>query len=345
MKKLLTSSLFLFTVAFAQMPLFDHSHEKKLTVQNAILAKVNGNTISVIDIMKKMDLLFHRSCPQLIDNKQARYQFYASQWRHVLNEMIDTELMLADSETKELKVTDGEIREQMEERFGPNIMRTLDQIGVSYDEAWKMIKTEMIVQRMTWFYVHSKALSAVSPQMVREAYREYLKENPPKETWAYQLITIRSDQNPLEEEIANQIQSIVSSHKESSDTLFDSFKEEHPGCDVRISQEYKVNNEQISENHRLILSNLKEGEYSQPISQESRLEDGLVHRIFYLKDYTYDAPPKFDEMANRLKDELLQNAVSQEYTTYLTKLRKYYGYDEKALREMVPADFEPFQLQ
>ena len=340
MKKLLISSLFLFAIVFAQIPA---SQGEKLTLQNAILAKVHHNTISVIDVMKKMDMLFHRSYPQLIDNKQARYQFYFTQWKYVLDEMIDTELILADAETKGLKITDGEIREQMEERFGPNIIKTLDKVGISYDEAWEMFKTEMVVQRMTGFYVHSKALFSVSPQMVRKAYREYLKENPAEQTWTYQLVTIRSGENPPDEEITSQIHSIVSSHQQDKDTLFESFKEEHPEYDVRISQEYRVDNKQISENHRLILSNLIAGEYSRPIPQESRFENGLVHRIFHLKDYTYDAPASFGETANRLKEELLQRAVEQEYTRYLAKLRKYYGYE--TLREMVPENFEPFQLQ
>ena len=44
-------------------------------VHNRILAKVNGKAISVVDIMKKMDILFYREYPQYTSSSQARFQF------------------------------------------------------------------------------------------------------------------------------------------------------------------------------------------------------------------------------------------------------------------------------
>src|SRR5438105_5026294 len=136
-------------------------------MQNTILAQVNGKTISMMDVKKKMDLAFHEHYPHLAHAKQALFQFYESSWRTVLMDMIDHELIIAEAENKEIKLTDGEVREAMEERFGPNIMKTLDQIGLTYDETWKMIRNEMIVQRMTGFFVYNKAVASVTPQDIR----------------------------------------------------------------------------------------------------------------------------------------------------------------------------------
>ena len=320
MKKLLALSLLLFSTTYANMPLFDPAKDQKIAVQNAILAKVNGKTITVIDVMKKLDLIFYRGYPELADSKQARFQFYTMQWRHTLNEMIDTELMVADSKEKELKVTDGEIREEMEDRFGPNIIGTLDQIGLSYDDAWKMVRTEMVVQRMIWFYVHSKAIATVSPMMIRNAYKDHLVKNPPKEEWTYQMVTIQGNEPPADQ-VTNQIGSILLAQLEDRETLFESFKEENPSCDFRISQEYTVNQHDIPPSHHQILTALQKGEYSLPVTQESRRDKSLVHRIFYLKEHTSEDAPTFNQISNQLKEELLHEVVGKEYQNYITKLR------------------------
>ena len=67
-------------------------------------------------------------------------------------EMIDGELILADAADKEIKLTDGEVREEIERRFGPSVSVTLDKIGLTQEEAWRLVKNEMIVQRMNWWF-------------------------------------------------------------------------------------------------------------------------------------------------------------------------------------------------
>src|SRR4029079_5046854 len=146
---------------------------QEIVVYNRILAKVNGKTISVIDVMKKMDLFLQRYYPQYARSKMARFQYYSKQWRDTLTQIIDQELMLADAEHLELKVSDAEVREEVLTRFGPNIMATLDTIGMTYEEARTLIYNEMVVQRIMWYRVHSKALSIVNPQDIKKAYRAF----------------------------------------------------------------------------------------------------------------------------------------------------------------------------
>jgi hypothetical protein len=102
--------------------------------------------------------------------------------------------MLADAEHIELKVSDAEVREEVLTRFGPNIMATLDSIGVTYEEAREQIYNEMVVHRIMWYRVHSKALRAVNPQDIKESYCLYCKKNPPVEKWRYQVLSVRSQQ-------------------------------------------------------------------------------------------------------------------------------------------------------
>src|SRR6267154_3855499 len=170
----------------------EYEEPRELIIYNRILAKVNDKTISVIDVMKKMDLFLQKYYPHLTGSKLARYQFYSSQWREYLTQMIDQELMIADAEKLDVKLTDAEVREELLTRFGPNIMPVLDKLGLTYDEARKMIHDEMLVQRMIWFRVNSKALSKINSLDVKAAYRQFCEQNPELEEWQYQVLSIRS---------------------------------------------------------------------------------------------------------------------------------------------------------
>ena len=73
MKKVILSLILVGCSLSAQQPAFMFNQEDKLelVVNNQILAKVNGKPISVIDIMKKMDLLFYRRFPQYTSSKAS----------------------------------------------------------------------------------------------------------------------------------------------------------------------------------------------------------------------------------------------------------------------------------
>ena len=52
-----------------------------------------------------------RYYPRFAQSKLARFEFYMNNWPHTFNQLIDQELILADSEGKELKVSDGDVRD------------------------------------------------------------------------------------------------------------------------------------------------------------------------------------------------------------------------------------------
>ncbi len=337
--------LFSAATCFAQMNFSPHP-EPQISVKNRILTTVNGNAISVVDVMKKMDMLLHQNYPQFADSPQARFQFYATSWRPILMEMIDTELILSDAEEKEVKLTDGEVREEMEDRFGPGVQLTLEKIGLSYDDAWKMVRKELIVRRMLWFFAQSKAIQSVSPQAIREAYRQYLTENPAYQEWSYRVITLRSEEEGTE--LAENVLGLLATATAGVECVAEQLKEweaGHPGTTLSISNEYVARDTDLSESHRSILATLSPGSYSQPTIQSSRLEKRPLQRIFYLKDKIDHPAPAFDELAPQLKNELTQKAVAKESEGYMKKLRKYYGFDQDGLKQTLPENLQPFALE
>jgi hypothetical protein len=317
----------------------------QLSVQNQILTQVNGNTISVVDVMKKMDLALHQSYPQFADSPQARFQFYSQGWRPIFKEMVDTELILADAADKEIKIADGEVREEMESRFGPNILLTLDKIGLTYDDAWKMVKNEMIVRRMTWYFVHSRAIQSVSPEAIRRSYRDYLQENPPYQQWNYRVVTLRGADA---KERASEIHRLLLERNESPETaalFLKEWEQEHAGCTILVSNEYSVKDSELSAAHHQALAVLEPGVYSEPAAQASRGESKPVYRIFYLSQRDDHPAPAFEDLALELKNRLIQQSIVKESDTYLQKLRNHYGYDPAHLRESVPDNLQPFHLE
>lgn len=320
---------------------------RHLIVHNRILAKINEKTISVLDVMKKMDLLFSEHYSHLAHSPTARYQFYASSWKEVLRQIVNTELMLADAKHLEVKVTEAEVREEMLSRFGPNVMATLDRLALTYDEAKQMVHSDLIVQRMSWFKVNSRAMQSVNPRDIRAAYQALCEQNPPLEKWRYQVVTIRAEQSDKGEQIARLAHVLLTERQadlSSLVSLLQGHAEWDPSVTVSVSQEYDLSAKELSSQHQAALSRLAQGTYSEPISQTSRTSGVPVWRIFRLAGHSVSLPPPFDKMAEPLREKLVQEAIVKENSTYLDRLRRRFGYDLQQILEAIPSDFEPFAL-
>src|SRR5262249_45381970 len=146
--------------------------KSRFSVQNRVLATVNGNVISVIEVKKKMDMLLYQNFPQCLDVPEARYEFYSSHWRKVLSVLIYRELMLADAEAKGFPMSSGDVREELEEIFGPDVMLNLDNAGLTLDEAWQMVKADITIRRMLYYQVRMRVTPQITPSEIRKAYDE-----------------------------------------------------------------------------------------------------------------------------------------------------------------------------
>jgi hypothetical protein len=339
-KTLIFSALLLGTsLQSAPLPPVEQVHE--IVVNNRILTKVNGRNISVLDVMKHMDVFLSRYYPQYRDSKTARYQFYSTQWRQTLQQMVDHELMVADAESREIKVSDGEVREEIQTRYGPNVMGTLDELGISYEEARDMVQQDMLVQRIQWVRVTSKILQKVTSVEIKNAYQKFLQENPAKENWKYQFLTIRGSNAEDNQELALKLAKLQEKAQGSLTVAADLFKADFPEstATLTVSQEFDVEDKALSQANRTVLSQLNNDQWSNPTAQVSR--DGTtVMRIFHLKDHIKSKPPAFAAVANDLKQSLLNEYADIESKIYLAKLHQRFNFDAKSLD--IPDRFEPF---
>jgi hypothetical protein len=278
----------------------------------------------------------------------ARYEYYMNSWLHTLQEMIDTELILIDAKDKEIKITSGDIREEMEHRFGPNMLSKLDELDLQYEEARTMIQNELIARQMNWYKVQSKAVQSVSPQDIRNAYRKYCDEHPPSEEFVYQVVSLRADDIAKGEELSKKahatflnLQDIQKAFQEiSQDPQY-----QDKAISLQLSEEYQLDEKSLSKSHRDVLISLAPNKYSDLVSQVNRIDGKTVFRIFYLKSHRFNAPASFGEISEKIQEALTQAALEKENTLYLSKIRSRHGFDEKFFNEMIAKDFQPFVIR
>lgn len=333
----------------ALLPSNQQQAEPKIFIHNRILARINGKPISTFDLMKKMDLAFYRQYPQYTSSIIARAQYYDMSWKYVLEDFIDKELILADAEESKIEVSQGDVRQEMEASFGPNIIANLDKAGITFEEASKIMREEIIIRRMISGRVHSKALRQVTPIKVQQAYEEFIQdpENARLTQWAYRIVTIKDRTLPKSEETANKAYQLLLEGI-PLDQISSQLKERNllgRKSKVTVSDIVKHNEREISKDYREVLSYLEAGMYSQPFAHKSRVNNSTVYRILCVEEKIPGGILSFKETEEKLKEKLLDQVVDQETNDYLQKLRQHYHIRQKELDAYLPADYQPFVLQ
>lgn len=329
----------------AQEPLFSQERKNSLVqVHNCILAKANGKPISVMDVTKKLDMLFFREFPQYISVPQARFQFYETNWREILHQIIEKELILADAEENKVNVTNGEIRQEIETTFGPNVIANLDKVGLSYKEAWDMMREEIIIRRMLFIRVNAKVLGKVTPLEIKNAYQDYAEKNKQPSEWIYQVISFRGDDFEKIKAAAKSAYNLLHDEKISLQDLSKKLKEASLIDDevsLQVSEEFRHKEDEISEKYIGILSKLDPESYSEPFTQKSRSDNNTrLARLIYLKAHNPETTPPFSEVEKKLEDDLFNKISNSEMKAYFANLESHFD-----VQETIPESFLPYALE
>lgn len=322
------------------LPSYNASH---IHYSNCVLAKVNGKAITLYDIVKKMDMIFYKQFPQYRDVVEAKYQFYQVNWKHFLQEQIDKELVIADAEENKMNVSAGDIRQEMETLFGPNIIASLDQIGLSYDDAWNMLKGDITIRRMIFARVNVKTQRAITPSAVRTAYVKYAAENINPERWKYQVVSFRDSDTTRGAEAANLAYQLLTVDNKPIESLMAELEKNgiKKETSVNISEEFFHNPKEVSAAYRDILANLDSKTYSHPVAQKSKAAKSTVFRIFYLKERVPAGADPLPKVENQLKEKLFSEVSEAETLAYFNKLNKQFP-----VQKFITDDnYQPFTLR
>lgn len=314
-------------------------------INNRPLAKVNEKTITLLDVVKLLDAEIRQYNPEVLSDPTAKYQYYTSQWQRGLEDLIEQELILNEYEEKKLfEISEGDIREEMQRRFGPNIIQSLDLIQMSYEEAKKMVHNELILRQMLWFKAYSKAMNYITPDAVRIAYQAFISQSPPKETWKYRMVTLKGTDMELCKKAAEATYDLFSESKKPLPEIIDEVGKAYQNISLSLSNEYDVEHKNLSPAHQSILTSLKEGNLSLPNLQTTKSNDSVI-RLFYLIDHQKEMPKAFEEMADNLKNTLVQKAAEVQKKDYIKRLKQKYHFDESSEKNFNPTVYQPFGLQ
>lgn len=334
--------------ATPSLSLFDQRAPTRVEINNRLLAVVNGKPITVYDLVKKMDMTFYQRFPEYASSVEARYQYYTVNWRNNLADMIDKELILADAEQMKITISHGEIRQEIETLFGPNVIENLDKIGMSYDEAHKIIEGDLLLKRMMGVRVHVKAMRFVTPQAIKKEYEEYAKKNIIPGEWTYNVVSIRENNPTRSATIAHNVHRLLTEENVPLNHLKAKLAELGLGEDagkVSISEPLQHKEKDLSDQYLKILSGLKAGQYSAPVEQKSRASKSSIYRIFYLKDVKESAAAPFAELENRIRGKLINEVIERESAEYITRLRDHFHVSDEQINENIPENYEPFVLR
>ena len=324
-----------------------HATDRKIVVNNRVLAKVNGKAISVIDVMKKMDMLFYRQYPQFINSSEARYQYYLANWKRVLSDLIDRELVIADAEEKAFEVSQGDIREEMEEIFGPNVMLNLDSVGLTMDEAWDMVKADILIRRMLYMQVKSRIFPLITPKELWKGYQEHVRNIEGEEEWVWCALTIKANESKKSKEIADIAYKALTSENANFDTITKALEDKKidiTTVDVRVSPIYRQKKSELAPNLIELFSRIDLNSYSAPLKQTSRSDGTESMRIYTLLERTKQDPPSFQEMETQLRDDISQKLSNEETLAYFDRLRAHFDVAREGIEEKLHQDFRPFDL-
>ena len=86
-----------------------------IVTHNAVLATIRGKVLTVVDVQSKLDMLFYQQFPQFSESVDAKFEFYKTNWRRVLEDLVNRQLILLFAENKNFQVSSGDLREEMEE--------------------------------------------------------------------------------------------------------------------------------------------------------------------------------------------------------------------------------------
>lgn len=344
-----------FLLIFLLMPLLcltqasaDAPPEKKVLVHNRVLAHVNGNAISVIDLVKRMDMVLFQKYPQYLDIPEARFQFYTTQWRQTLLDCLDRELVLADAEEKKFEVSTGDVREELEEIFGPNMMYNLDSAGLTADEAFKMLKQEITLRRMLFMQVRSRVFATVTPSQIRARYAEYVNElsNQTRCTWS--AVTIKSRDIQEARDFAEQLFTLVQEqqiHPSQIDYELKNRGLAKETITVTVTDPFEQKSSELSKPLQELFQSMQKGNYCRPQLQKSRSGQGDLFRLYFIHELSETVAPPIQEVEAMLRDEVTEKLTQMKIEEYYADLRRHFHVAKDEIENALPPNFQPFELK
>jgi hypothetical protein len=310
-----------------------------IVADNKVLTTVRDQVITVVDVMKKMDMVFYQQFPQYRSSSEARFEFYKTNWTRVLEDLIDRQLILMWAEEKGIQVTNGEIREELEEMVGPDVMMNLYEAGLSIRDVQEMVKADILLRRILYFFVQKQITDSITPELVKAAYQDRLKNKERCEELVWRMVTIKKKQGDCPREVAEKVWKELKAQHLAKEQV-----QLPEGVEVLVSSQFRTEKKEVSPQVQEVLEMLAIGECSSPSAWTGRSDKNQSWRFYILDAKKQKDLPSFAEMEGEIRNEIAGPEIATKTKSFFADLRKQYHVKTLLSAEQLSA-FEPFQMK
>ena len=321
----------------------DHQNYK-IAINNKILVKIHGKVISVMDVQKKMDFFLYENNKEILESPVLLYQFYTQNWKDILQDMIDNELILMEGDELKIEITDSEVREEIEKRFGSNVIHKFENMGITYENIKEIVHDDMIIKNLSWYRIWARAIQLATPEVVKHEYQTHISNTQFKDKWTYQTITVKGTSTELTENTAKKAYALINQHGNLPNIINELKNETPKNLAMHVSDELSLSSSELSPEYKSILQKLTYTNISEPIQQKSRVDGSTVYKIFMLKDYQPAIIPSLDELSSKIHAQLVNQISSTQRKKYLFNLRKQFCCEDLTAEKIVDNNFQPFLI-
>ncbi len=328
-----------------------------IVVDNRVLANVRNQAITIYDIVKKLDMIFYKQFPEYRSSPEARLQFYKANWKIVLKDMIHRQLALAYAEDKKFEVSRGDIREELEELFGPEVMMNLYDAGLSLYDVEEMLKADILMRRILMHFIRSPIMASLTPEKLHEEYIRYVKakqsSTDQEEEWVWQACLLKPAIQEVKTESLTQ-EKVAHIHETllvaiADDTLPQEMASKAIntyGVEIIPSQKFTSVRSEMSSQIVNAIEATDIGVFSKPVVTQSRnAESETVWKSYRLIEKKRLMPeiPNFRDIEAKIREEVAAPLMAEKTEQFFQDLKRQYGV-HMAISEKELETFEPFRL-
>lgn len=320
----------------------DQSAKAAIIVDNRVLTTVRDQIITVQDVVKKLDMLFYKNYPQYRSSPEARLEFYKMQWRQMVDDLVNRQLALSWAEERQFQVSHGDVREELEEMFGPDVMVNLYESGLSLHEVQEMIRADILLRRIIYAYVRLPILASITPRDVRTLYANKLKEASSQKVFCWKSITVKEkDTKECSRQVAEDVLNLFRKERLSLEGV----REKIPAqFEVTLSQEYRSSREEIAPHIFELLSPLQEGSFSDLVPFSSKQDEHRGWRFYTVLSIENKKLPPLAEIEEELRGEIAYPEIEKQTKAFFDELRRQYHVKQLFTSQEL-ASLEPFSMR
>ena len=332
--------LFLFFLCVAGLGFCESPAKQAIVIENRVLATVRDQVITVQDVVKKLDMLFYQNFPEHRASTEARFEFYKATWRKMLEDLVNRQLVLSWAEERQFTVTNGDIRQELEDIFGPNVMMNLYESGFSLHEVQEMIRADILMRRLLYFQVRLPVLAAISPSRVRALYETKVQQHCCEEILHWRTVTLKAKDGDCPKRIADSVFSMLDKEHLSIPEVA---KKVPDTIEVTASEQFCSEKKEVAPNIYDLLSKLQQGSYSEPISFVSKQNAQKGWRFYIVNSKEQVPISPLADTEGELRFELAQPEIEVKTKELFDELHKEYQV-KQLISSQELSSLEPFYL-